>query len=204
MAAQLPEWMTKRKRAKSVAEGATPKQARVVEEATQAAQRAVGGSGGKAGKKDVLAQLVAILGKLVLQSSQELREITGGSANLITSANHPLALAAGEAGEIYNEWITEQRKEHQGCKAMDLESDSDVDSEPKQTSEVVEKEGLSIPHVHVAVMALQAILVSKAQISDQGKAVLQGIQTCWDNDIKDKEEDQVARVTKIFRVKRPQ
>ena len=174
-----------------------PKAARrVLAEAKEAA------GGQKASVSAILLQLVVILTRLSMQNARELAEVTG--AVLITflvPESHILVESAKEAGDEFNKWIEESKI---AKTKKDLEGSDDEDDKGMEESGHPGGETLPMPHVHVAVHCLSALLEDKATCNPKATAAKEVIKKYCKDKISGKEEEDIAAVIKVFRIKRPQ
>ena len=187
----LPSWMRKRRTSVDVdsRREETPKAAkRVLKEAKDAA----GGKGAKV--TAVLFQLVAILTRLCSQNSRDLAEITGAVlSTYLIPEEHTLAQAAAEAGSEFNTWRKEGKKEKE-------ESGSEEDDKRATAGH---QEDLPLPHIHVAVSCLDAILQEKGGTQKAQEARKQ-IKDWCENNVTGKDENEIAALIKVWRVRKPQ
>ena len=175
-----------------------PKAARrVLAEAKEAA------GGQKASVSAILLQLVVILTRLSMQNARELAEVTG--AILVTyllPENHILVQSAKEAGDEFNLWI-EESNTAKAKKEME-DTDDEDDKETPASAGHREGETLPMPHVHIAVHCLSALLEDKASCNSKATSAKEDIKKYCKHKISGKEEEEIAAVIKVFRIKRPQ
>ena len=167
-----------------------PKAARrVLKEAKQAA----GGRGAKI--PEILFQLVAILTRLCAQNSRDLAEVTGAVlSTYLIPEDHIIAQAAAEAGNEFNKWRKEGKKEESGSE------EEDKRARPAGQSE---QEEPPLPHIHIAVSCLDALLLEKGG-SQKAQESRNLIKVWCEENVTSKEEDEIAAKIKVWRVRKPQ
>ena len=149
-----------------------------------------GGKGG--GQEAVLQELIVMLGRLVLQNSADIRELTAVSLMTFLIPAGPILEAGLEAGQHYQALIKKSKEDKKPAAAAAASSAAPGEEEVEQ---------LGSPHVMVAMATLPAIFkVEKAYSADDIRAV----KTWWDEMIVKASEDEVGREIPIFKVRKPQ
>lgn len=192
--AEVPNFVKKRQRAASVFQSA--KEAKLTAESAvaQATAMAVekkekekGGKGGEKGDRkvknaDILEELVKIISSLALQSAGELREICGilYTTCLVEVVPDGCIEAGIKAGTDYSDLVLDikERKE-QGEEGSDLEAGS--------------------PHISVAIETITKLIKEKKVQEDTRQDLLKW----WEDNIANKEEEEVEKQILSFRVRKP-
>ena len=217
MEAEMPEFMSTRKRiASRGAKGEKgEKQAKVVEMAEEAASAASGG--GKASKQAVLIQLAMVLTRMCMMHSRELGEIIGVIFKcILLPLDHQCAILTMEGGDEYQEMVNERREaleklgikkkggksSGKGKQALDEDSDMDEETEEKPEETVPL---LPSPHVYIGVKAIGGViqLGSKGE-TPEATASRDLMKKAWDLQIKGQSETKVLDSLKVWRGRKPQ
>lgn len=176
MELEAPSWLNKRG---SDGEEREAKQARAVAVAEKAA--------GKEGGKDVLAELVMVLGSLALSSAAELRLLTGASfVTFLLPGDLDVTKACLDAGKEYFDEVQKLREQKED------KGDSD-----EETREKMEKQGS--PHVKVALAGLLKIFGGE-KLPLEGREKLRA----WWSMLCEGGEEKVAREIPVWKCRKPQ
>ena len=210
----MPGFMSRRRAASRVEpEARDSKQARVLQQAEEAAT--AGGGGSKPSKQNTLIQLVLILTRMSLMQARELAEITGVVFKcFLLPLPHIISKLTMEGGDEYQAMVTERRerldelakasagKKGKG-KKKDKEELSGDESSGMETEEVVEQ--LPSPHVYIALKAIGGMIqAGSASESKEALATRQKLKEAWDQEIKGKDEEHILKNLKVWRGRRPQ
>ena len=166
------------------------KQARVVEEAEEAAAEAEGG-GRKPGKQAILIQLVLILSRMCLLQSRELSEIIGVLFRcVLLPVAHITAVLTMEGGDEYQEMVNERREKLGSTTAKKKKKggqESEDDEIEEQSKEDVEQ--LPSPHLHIALKAIAGTIQKGAQGETPAANTIRiRLKEAWDSSVKGKSE----------------
>ena len=205
----MPGFMSRRRAAsKSEPVVRDRKQARVLQQAEEAA--AAGSGGAKPSKQNILIQLVLILTRMSLTQARELAEITGVVFRcFLLPLAHIVSKLTMDGGDEYQEMVTERRERVEEASKKTAarkkgKKKDDLDSESSEgEAEVVEQ--LPSPHVFIALKAIGGLIqAGNTNESKEAFETRQKLKEAWDQEIKGKDEEHILRNLKVWRGRKPQ
>ena len=220
MAAEMPAFMGRRRLASRVepsgAENRQAKQARVLQQAEEAA---ASGNGGRASKQNILVQLVMILTRMSMNQARELAELTGAMFTcFLLPLSHILAVLTMEGGDEYQEMLVERRqavadleqqkkqtKAKQKPRKEEADSDDEMSGKEDLPSDQESVPLLPSPHLFISLKAIGGLIEKgNKEETPEALSVRRKLKQAWDDQVKGKEESAILSVIKIWRGRRPQ
>ena len=149
-----------------------------------------GGKGkGKGGEQEsVLQELIVMLGRLVLQNSSDIRELTAVSLMTFLIPSGPILEAGLGAGQQFQLLVKKSKAKKSGAAAS-------------STTPEVEMEAIGSPHVMVAMATLPAVFLVELAYSAED---IRKVKLWWDEKIVKASEEEVGAEIPIFKVRKPQ
>ena len=148
-----------------------------------------GGKGRGKGEDAVLQELVVMLGRLVLQNSLDIRELTAVSLMTFLVPSGPILEAGLGAGQQF-QLLVKKSKEVKKSGAT-----------ASSTIPEAEMEAIGSPHVMVAMATLPAIFLVELVYSADD---IRKVKLWWDETIVKASEEEVGAEIPIFKVRKPQ
>jgi len=217
LAAEMPSFMGRRRASRAEPTGAENRQAKQARVVQQAEDAAANSGGGRASKQNILVQLVMILTRMSMNQARELAELTGVMFTcFLLPLSHVLAVLTMDGGDEYQEMVVERRqavadleqrkpKAKQKSKKEDQISDDDMSGKEEPPSDQETVPLLPSPHLFISLKAIGG-LIEKGNKDETPEAlsVRHKLKQAWDNQVKGKEESVIMGVIKIWRGRRPQ
>ena len=216
MQVDMPSFMQRRKRVASAsAPKSDSKAAKVVADA-EAAAAASGGTKGTVGKRQsILEQLVVILTRLSLANARDLAEVLGVLfCCVLLPVKHVTAQSTLESGEECQEQVKELKAEKaeyakaKGAKTKEKEDEAalelDEDEDEEEEADMEAPQELIAPHVHICLASLSKT-INEGMSGETAEATTarRALKAAWDEHLKDKEEEEVKAVVRVWRGRRP-
>jgi hypothetical protein len=202
--AKMPAFMRKRVSRAEADSPPTSKVSRLIGEAKGQAMASTGGKGdkGKGGgkrgepsKESIMWHLMTILTRLVLQNSNDIREICGMMlVTCLVPLNHVLAKASLDAGVIYQEMVNDNKSKKKAQAKDEEESD-----------EAMEVDQLQAPYHFIALQAMMAWLeTDRTAMEPALQAAIGALDVAWKKHINEVKEDELFEVIRVWRCRKPQ